>query len=337
MMPLNHLENRVLVRCGLEELNRARRPGVAALMEVAGIERGAMTTTGIGFGLGPRINAAGRLDSAMVAYDLLSAENDAEAERHARHLHELNTRRQELTRASQALIQQHLEEEDRLDAPLIIASDREFQSGIVGLVAGRLTEEFFRPAIVIEEGDDTSRGSCRSIPQFDITHALDQCADLLVRHGGHALAAGFTVANENLPTLKDRLMSMAQDVLEGQELVPVLEVDAEVDIHHFSEDVVGELQLLEPTGLGNRLPVFMTANNRVLEYRTVGKDNNHLKLKIARAGRPPLDAIGFGLGEWADNMPEVVDLAFYVEINEWNGRRNLQLNLQDIRPADSLA
>lgn len=182
-------------------------------------------------------------------------------------------------------------------------------------------------------GETESRASCRSIPQFDITHALDQCADLLVRHGGHAQAAGFTVANDNIPALKAKLMQLADDTLSGQDLRPILEIDVEVDARTLSEKLVYELSRLEPTGYHSASPVLMTPNLRVLEARTVGKEGHHLKLKLARAGQPPLDAIGFGLGEWVDNMPERIDVAYQLEMNEWNGNRSLQLNVQDIRPA----
>ena len=334
LAPLNRTSNRILVQRGLEMINTTNRPGLRALMEVSGLKAGAVTAMNIGYTLGPRINAAGRLESAMIAYHLLSSPDLDEVVALAQQLQSLNSQRQELTRAAQELIRERIESQER-DVPLIFASDRDFRPGIVGLVAGRLTEEYFRPTVVMEEGDTESRASCRSIPQFDITHALDQCADLLVRHGGHAQAAGFTVLNQNVAALKHRLMDLAHEQLAGQELRPTLEIDTEADIHHLSEAMVHELAALEPTGFMNATPTLMSANVRVLETRTVGRDNNHLKLKIARAGQPPLDAIGFGLGSWAGEMPDRIDVAYQLEINEWNGYRNLQLNLQDIRPASN--
>jgi single-stranded-DNA-specific exonuclease len=217
--------------------------------------------------------------------------------------------------------------------PLIFASDRNFKPGIVGLVAGRLVEEFFRPAIVMEEGESESRASCRSIPQFDITRALDQCAALLVRHGGHAQAAGFTVLNENVTALREKLTHIARTALDGQDLSPILEIDMELNAQQVNIDLATELLKLEPTGHGNPTPIFMTRNLRVMESRTVGKDDSHLKLKLARFGESPLDAIGFHLGEWARQMPQRVDLAYTLEINEWNGYRGAQMNLLDVRAA----
>lgn len=265
----------------------------------------------------------------MQAYHLLAATNDNDAREWAEKLNNLNLRRQDITRTAQEKIREKLDSTQ--SASLIFAGDSSFEPGIVGLVAGRLTEEFYLPSVVLEEGDTESRASCRSIPQFDITQALDQCADLLVRHGGHALAAGFTVLNENIPALKDRLSGIAEDVLGGQALAPSVEIDAKLDIHQVNEGLIKTLDLLEPTGNGNTRPMFMVERARVLESRTVGKDERHLKLKIARAGQPPLDAIGFGLGEWARLDVEFLDLAFQVEMNIWNGRQNLQLRLADVR------
>lgn len=333
IMALNAGLNRRLVVHGLNTINEQRRIGIRALSQVAGLKAGRITAMDIGFGLGPRINAAGRLKSAMLAYKLLSAETDEDAKKYADNLQRLNVLRQELTRTAQATIRDQIEDTDNVS--LIFAGDESFQPGIVGLVAGRLVEEYYRPTVVLEIGEEQSRASCRSIPEFNITHALDECADLLVRHGGHAMAAGFTVNNQNISALKQELQKKAQDALDGQDLVRTLQLDLEINIHRLSEGLVEELQVLEPTGHENRPAGFVSRNLRVLECRTVGADDKHLKLKFARAGQSPLDAIGFGLGEWARQMPEIVDAAFHLEMNEWNGQRNLQMRLLDIRPAEN--
>ncbi|MBI5670443.1 MAG: single-stranded-DNA-specific exonuclease RecJ [Chloroflexi bacterium] len=331
LAPLNRTENRALVRRGLERMNQHPRPGIRALLDVAGVKPGTVSAMTIGFAIGPRINAAGRLADAMIAYRLLAATTEAEAMQYAQQLQELNTQRQTLTREAQGKIKESIEAIH--DQPLIFAGDAGFQPGIVGLVAGRLVEEYFRPAVVMEYGREESRASCRSIPQFDITRALDNCADLLVRHGGHAQAAGFTVSNQNIDALRERLLELARNSLDGQELKPVLEIDADVNINQLTEKLVEELQQLEPTGHMNPSPVLMSRNVLVKEKRTVGADGKHLKLKLARAGQRDLDAIGFSLGERAGELPDYVDVAYQLEMNEWNGSRSLQLNLQDIRPA----
>ncbi len=335
LAPLNRAENRALVRRGLERINTHPRPGIAALLEVAGVKPGMVTAETIGYAIGPRINAAGRLESAMLAYDLLATDDPQRAGELAVQLQSLNTQRQDLTRDAQEKIRARLEADYAGDVPLIFASDPHFRPGIVGLVAGRLVEEYFRPAVVMEEGDTESRASCRSIPEFDITRALDACADLLVRHGGHAQAAGFTVRNSNIDALRRRLLAIASAQLQGQDLRPSLSIDVAVETSQLSESLVNELSQLEPTGHLNPAPVLASYGMRVLEARTVGKEGQHLKLKLARAGQPPLDAIGFGLGEWATQRLSLVDVAYRLEINEWNGSRALQLNVQDIRPVDS--
>jgi single-stranded-DNA-specific exonuclease len=333
IMPLNSTTNRTLVRQGLGVINEARRPGIKALMDVAGVKPGQATAMSIGFGLAPRINAAGRLQSALIAYELLSATDAEVARGYAEELNTLNQQRQKLTAEAQGRVRAILDAGDRSGEHLIFAVDDEVIPGIVGLVAGRLTEEFFRPAVVVERGESECHASCRSIPQFHITQALDECADLLVRHGGHAMAAGLTVLPENLPILQQRLQEKARIALDGMELLPTLFVDMQVGLRELTMDLVEELEALEPTGEANKKPVFMTSNLKVLDVRTVGNGDSHLKLKLAADGLPPFDAIGFRLGNWRFEMPSVIDIAYHLEVNEWQGRRNLQLNLQDIRPS----
>ncbi len=231
-------------------MNRAQRPGIFELAQVARVEPGKINTTSIGYMLGPRINAAGRLDDAMVAYRLLTSDMP-EAGQLAQQLQELNTQRQSLTMEAVEIARERVLSETGDDLPLMFAANAEFLSGIVGLVAGRLCEEFYVPAVVVEKGEEESRGSCRSIPEFNITHALDQCADLLVRHGGHAQAAGFTVRNENLSLLRDKLIALAAEALRGQDLRPTLEIDAEVPFDALTMDLAEVLRKLEPTGARN--------------------------------------------------------------------------------------
>jgi len=334
LAPLDRLENRVLVQRGLDVINNGTRAGLRALIEVAAARQGAIDAGRIGYALGPRINAAGRLDSAMTAYHLLMAQDMSNAARLATELQTLNTRRQELTRQAQDMIRERLESSGETDAPLIFAQDASFQPGIVGLVAGRLAEEYFRPSVVMELGEEESRASCRSIPPFDITQALDQCADLLVRHGGHAQAAGLTVRNENIPALRARLTEIATTQLSGQELTPTIDIDMELPYNLLDLPLAEELTRLEPTGHHNRPPIFMSRGLRVVERRAVGRENQHLRLRLAQPGQPTLDAIGFGLGNRLSDLPERVDAAYELTVNEWNGSRTAQLSLQDVRGAE---
>lgn len=329
LAPLDRLENRELVRRGLGVLHRAQRPGVYQLMDVAGVKPEQCSAMSIGYMLGPRINAAGRLESAMIAYELLTTRDMVRAGELAQQLQALNVQRQEYT--NQALeVARGLAFDRADDVPLIFAASQDFRPGIVGLVAGRLCEAFYRPAVVVQQGETESRGSCRSIEELDITAALDECADLLVRHGGHSQAAGFTVLNENLPKLRERLMALAGDKLSLSDLRPTLTIDAEVRPEMLTDLLAIELRRLEPTGAGNDAPVFAARGLRVVEARRVGQDGKHLKLRFAN-GAYSIDGIAFRMGDWAERLEPVMDVAFHLELNEWNGRVKPQLNVQDLR------
>lgn len=324
-------ENRLLVQRGLASINRLERPGVEALCRQAGLKAGQVDATAIGFALGPRLNAAGRLTHAQEAYRLLETEYPAEAEQLAGQLDRLNRERQQLTLESHERARQ-LALQAGEETPLLFAAAPDFQAGIVGLVASRLVDEFYRPAVVVEVGKKYSKGSARSIPEFHITAALDECADLLVHHGGHAAAAGFTVPNERLDELAERLRGLAAEQLAGMELAPVLAVDAVVELAHMSGELYQELTRLEPCGYANPQPLFLSRNVRLLGQRAVGGDGRHLKLTLSD-GRAVWDGIAFRLGEWAGKLPDRVDIVYHLEANEWNGQQRLQLNVQDVRPA----
>jgi single-stranded-DNA-specific exonuclease len=323
-------ENRILVQRGLRCINRMERPGIDALCRNAGIRSGAVDATSIGFALGPRLNAAGRVAHAKNAYQLLDTTYPAEAERLASRLGQLNRQRQQLTLKTQERARQ-LALEASGDSPLLFAASPDFLAGIVGLAASRLVDEFYRPAIVVEMGEDTSRGSARSIPEFHITEALDDCSDLLVQYGGHAAAAGFTVRNNDIDILASRLRELASRRLTGIDLTPVLSVDAEVKLTDMSWDLQRALAELEPCGYGNPHPLFLSRNVRVTDHRSVGNAGKHLKLTLSD-GWNTWDGIAFNQGEWTGKLPDLVDIVYHLEINEWNSLRRLQLNVQDIRP-----
>ncbi len=324
-------ENRALVYRGLKCINRMGRAGVEALCRQASLKQGQVDATAIGYVLGPRLNAAGRMAHAKTAYQLLETKYPAEAERLAGELSQLNRKRQQLTLETQERARQ-LALATAEEAPLLFAAAPDFPAGIVGLVASRLVDEFYRPAVVVEVGKETSRGSCRSIPGFHITHALDECADLLVRHGGHAAAAGFTVSNEHLDDLARRLRGLAAEQLTDVELTPVLRVDAEVELSQMSWELQRELAQLEPCGHANPHPLFLSRDVRVQDQRAVGNEGKHLKLTLS-GDQVTWDGIAFRQGEWAGKLPDRVDIAYHLEVNEWNDQRRLQLNVQDVRPA----
>jgi single-stranded-DNA-specific exonuclease len=325
-------ENRALVRRGLVKINEGQRPGLVSLIRHSGAQLGQVDATTIGFGLGPRINAAGRLAHAKTASQLLMAQYPGEADLLAHELNDLNRERQRITAEIQELARQQALAEGE-DVPLLFAASPEFPAGVSGLAAGRLCEKFYRPAIVVHVGEEYSRGSARSIAEFHITEALDQCTDLLVRHGGHAAAAGFTVRNEDLPRLAQRLRDMAAEALADQVLQPTLLIDVEVGLGELNRRLYDWLARLEPFGYANPRPVFMTRHLRVVNARGVGADRAHLKMDLSD-GRVRWNAIAFRQGHWLSDLPRYVDVAYKLELNRWNNREQLQLNVRDLRPSD---
>ncbi len=324
-------ENRVLVRAGLQEMRQTKRIGLFSLANVAGVSLPAINSTHIGFSLGPRLNAAGRLDSAMSALTLLTTPNINEAGELAQKLDVQNRERQALTRKIQSEADTMALAEDP-EARILFAVHPEFNSGVVGLAASRLAELHFLPAVVGQQGDEETRCSCRSIPDFNITAALDQCTDLLVRHGGHKAAAGFTVRNENLEPLKTRLKEIACKALAGRDLRPTLLADMEVSLKELNSDLLMQIERLQPTGYGNQEAAFVSRNLQVKSRRTVGADSKHLKLTVSD-GTWTLDAIGFRLGHMLGSLPGNVDVLFTFETNEYMGRTAFQLNLKDVKPS----
>ena len=326
-------ENRVLVRKGLRQMRQTTRQGLFSLAAVSELVLAKVNAGHIGFMLGPRLNAAGRLKEALAAFELLTTKDIFKAGELAQQLDMQNRERQRITRDMQKKAEEIAMSDDP-EAFLLFAADEDFNSGVVGLAASRLTDSYYRPAIVAAKGEEETRGSCRSIPEFHITDALDQCADLLVRHGGHAAAAGFTVKNENLPALVERLKAIAKDKLSHEDLRPTVTADAEVSLVDIRPDLYEKcLRFLEPTGYGNREASFVARGVKVKSSRTVGADAKHLKLSLEDEKKFSHDAIGFKLGHWHNNLPPRVDILFTYETNEYNGRVSYQLNLKDIRAA----
>jgi single-stranded-DNA-specific exonuclease len=325
-------ENRVLVRRGLRQIRETKRQGLFSLAGVADLKIDKCTAGNIGFMLGPRLNASGRLESALASFELLTTTDFMRAGQLAQQLDQQNRQRQSITRLMQEQAEAIAMSEDP-DAFLLFAAHEEFNPGVVGLAASRLTEVHYRPAVVAAKSADETRGSCRSIPEFHITDALDQCKDLLVRHGGHAAAAGFTVKNENLPELVSRLKEIARNQLGSRDLRQTLTADLEVQLSELNFDVLKHLMFLEPTGYGNPEAVFVSRNIKVKAARTVGAEGKHLKLTVEDERGAAVDAIGFRLGQLKTDLPPYIDVLYRFEANEFNGRRTLQLNLKDVKPA----
>jgi single-stranded-DNA-specific exonuclease len=324
-------ENRALVRQGLKRIQQPVRQGLAALIGVTGLKAHDITASDIGYTLGPRLNAAGRLDTAISSLNLLLTQDLFEAGQIAQLLEIQNRERQQLT-------QQVQEDAERValercpDPLLMFASSPSYNVGVVGLAASRLTEKFYRPSIVATIGEEFTRGSCRSIPEFHITQALDLCAELLDHHGGHAAAAGFTIRNELVSEFIERLDQIADTQLSNLELKPTLKADVEIPLVDLTPEILKYMKWLQPTGIGNPQAYFVSRNLTVKNSRQVGRDNSHLKLTVTD-GSITYDAIAFRLGFWHEQLPNRIDLFYAFEANEFNGRTSLQLNVRDIKPS----
>jgi single-stranded-DNA-specific exonuclease len=307
------------------------RPGLRALMQIAGLQPGRISSSTIGFVVGPRLNAAGRLESAMLSFNLLRAQCDEDGRKLATNLDDLNRLRQRLTEETLERVGDQIA--SQADDLLYFAASEDVLPGIAGLVASRLSEAHYRPVVIVEKGEDHSRGSARSVAGFDITAALDRCRHLLVQHGGHAAAAGFTVRTEYISELEHSLKTIAASELSGTDMLPSLSIDAEVELDQLTYADHALLQQFEPCGHGNPTPLLASRGVEVLECRGVGSKGQHLKLAL-RDGARIWDAIAFRQGGWTSGMPQRVDIAYLLELNEWDGRQRLQLNVQDLRPSE---
>ncbi len=330
-------ENRALVRAGIQAMGKLSRQGLYSLAQVSGVNLEQLNASHISFRLAPRLNAAGRLDSAMLAFHLLSAQDALTAGELALQLDSQNRERQEImARIQESVLQNVLQAEEQ--PPIVFDASPEYNEGVVGLAASRIAEALYRPSIIGHRGEEVVVASCRSIAGFNITRALDACADLLVRYGGHSMAAGLTVTNENLSELLRRLNSLAEQSLQGLELAPVLMIDKEIALDSLPAAEIPRIfemvSLLEPTGRGNPEALFCSRNLQVNRVYPVG-NGQHLRL-VLNAGRVRYEAIAFGQGHWNGQLPGMVDIAYTFEINKYQGRESLQLNIKDIKPSEGI-
>ncbi len=329
MMPLLG-ENRYLVKQGLKVLGKNRRPGIREISTLAGIDASCIGTEEISWALAPRLNAAGRLEHALTSYKLMVTESTEEAQDLSILLEEQNSERQKMTARSLAKAREQVQAKGA--APLLIASDPDYPPGIIGLVAGRLSEEFYRPSIVIKVGEKSSNGSCRSIPEFNIIKALNECHELMSDFGGHARAAGFTMPTKNLARLEEKLNRMAEEQLEGLDLRPRLDIDAVTTLSQMGGDTYQSLQSLAPFGMGNPVPTFLSKGVEVVDCQTMGNNGGHLRLKL-KQNNVNWEAVAFGLGECSKGMHSHIDIVYNLKLERWRGEERLRLNIQDLAPS----
>jgi single-stranded-DNA-specific exonuclease len=289
-----------------------------------------VTSESIAFRLAPRINAAGRLADARLALDLLLTQDENEAQELAAGIDALNKERQRMTQEAQELALEMVK--DRPDAPLTVVGHADFHQGIIGLVASRLVETLGRPAAVYQRGDLESRGSCRSIPDYDITAGLRSCGDLFERYGGHKQAGGFTIRSDRLEELEQRFVEHASQQLDGVDLAPVLDIDAEWPLNELRSQEIRWLGQLEPHGQGNPDPTLLSRDVLVVEAKTVGEDGAHLRLKL-KSGPVAWPAIAF---RWDGEIPEPgsrIDVVYSLSSDSYGPSENggaLQLTVLDM-------
>lgn len=324
-------DNRYLVKHGLDVLRDSSRLGIREIARCADVSLATIDPEAISWVLGPRLNAAGRVEHAIVGYEILLTDSQDEAERLAGILERRNTERQKITETVLNKARQKLAAKGT-DSAILMVGDSDFSSGVIGVVAGRLAEEFYRPVIVYEQGAKWSRASGRSIPEFDIVAALTSCGDVLHRYGGHPMAAGCTVANEKLQQFEERMLALATEQLSSVDLRPTIAIDADIPLSSLNGEAFRMMQRLAPFGSANPYPTFVTRDVAVVQRRTVGANGRHLKFKF-KDGGTVWDGIGFRLGRLADEVTQRLDIVYNVEIDQWRGNETLQLNVLDFAAA----
>ncbi len=333
--------NRIILKFGLEELRKTKRPGLVALIKEAAIEQSEIGVFEIGHILGPRINAMGRLELARDSLRLLCTKDEKKCEELAGKLGETNKRRKDITIESFEHAKSKVKNQKLEAQNIIIIGDKSYKAGVVGLMASRLVDEFYKPSIVLSIGKKFSKASARSIPGFNIIEFIRKASDLLVDVGGHPMAAGFTVETSKIKLLTEKLSKLAKSLVTLEMLERVVKIDAEIDAQDINSRLYNGFSKLAPFGVGNPQPVFVTKNLLVSDMRLVGVDGRHIKLNLeskipaSPAGRSNLkfDAIAFGVGNRSSefHIGDEIDVVYQIEHNEWNGNSKLQLKIKDFR------
>lgn len=322
-------ENRILTVQGLNYLNQKRRLGIEALAEAASI-RSRISVSGINFGLSPRLNAAGRLEHASLAVNLLTSRDEHEAKKLAEKLNRINVKRQGIGQNIQKEVFNILDSDP--EQKIMIASGKGWHPGVIGIVASQVVDRYFRPAVLISINEHSARGSARSLKGFNIFALLETARDLFLDFGGHENAAGFELEAEKIPEFEKRIKENIEPMIDCENLIPKILIDTEIESSNISLGLIKEIEALQPFGQGNPAPLFMTRGLLLGDIRRVGADGAHLKLKLSD-GKIQLETIGFRQGDLANKLElnKSYDIAYNLESNEWNGFETAQLRLIDIR------
>jgi single-stranded-DNA-specific exonuclease len=331
-------ENRIFVKTGLEKLRKTKRLGLCELMKIAKISTDKnLESWNIGFQIGPRLNAAGRMDHANTAYMLLISRERREAARIAGELNQRNIDRQRITEEIFDQVEKQINvEEDKIMIG-VFASKEEgedvWNEGVVGLVSGRITSKYYRPSMVITETEEGYKGSGRGIPEFNIIEAVEKCGEFLEKFGGHPAACGFSLSRENLPMFLSKMRSIAAEKLSQVDLKPKISIETELLLSDIDEKTLESVNLFAPFGQDNDRPVFLSLNAKVVDIMYMGADGSHLKLRIKQDDSSVFSAIGFGQTErWSNvKIGSEIDIVYSLDLNEFNGRREVQFKIIDIK------
>lgn len=334
MIPIKGI-NRTIVKFGLQQLNKTKRIGLKALIKDASIGEKEIGVYEVGRIIAPRINAMGRLTHALDALRLICTRDEDRAKNLAQILGNVNKERQILTEktTSHAINSANLDTDNKL----IFVADESYQQGIIGLVAGKLADQFARPAIVISKGIEYSKASARSVNGINILEIIRQSSDLLIDAGGHPMAAGFTIATRNLEKFQKRTEKLISSILKSKEIIKEIKIDMELSLINITNKLYQTIQILAPFGLGNSEPVFITQGMKIINASLVGKNRQHLKLKLLNNNKnDTIGTIGFNLGDIYTKLRSdtLVDIVYTIDKDDWNGNVGLQLKLKDVKIAD---
>lgn len=326
-------ENRILMKAGLELIQKSPRPGILALLNLIKVDSGEVDTSKIVFSIGPRVNAAGRMGDANTAVKLLLAETMTEAKACAYELEAVNLQRRDTDSKTMEEAMEMIEKEMVMDdTAIIVLYSEKWHLGVIGIVASRLVDLYNRPAVMLSKVDGKLKGSARSVHGFNIYDAISKCSDLLEQFGGHEFAAGLTLSEENLAEFQRRMNQLAYQDLSRNSFLPKLFIDTRLDLSEVDMKFWKLLSQFEPFGPSNLRPIFVSEGVRAVGEPTI-VGNGHLKMKIAQNGSGTFDSIGFNMHEYLPGVRSgnPFSVAYVLEENKWNGRRTLQLRLKDIR------
>ncbi len=329
-------ENRVITKLGMKLLNVTKNYGLKALINLSGFSK--IDSTTVAFGIAPRLNACGRMGHAYEALNLLFSNNINEAIENAKNIIEYNTQRQSLEKKIYDEAITMIEKENIKELNSIVLGGNDWHHGVVGIVASRITELYYKPCILVcfENNEDIGRGSGRSIQGFDLHQALMKCDDILENFGGHTMAIGLSIKKENIDLLQEKVEEIANKY-NIKDMIPIINIDALINIDEITKEMVESLRILEPLGEANKLPIFAFEKLKIINIRSLS-DGKHIKLTLKSENNTIVDSIGFNLGYFINEIKigDLINIAGNLEINSFNGMENIQINLKDLKKCEKV-